>query len=47
MVDKLRAKPGGDQILVTIGNFADVPVQGTYRLIFMVFNTLFNPARPR
>jgi hypothetical protein len=42
MVDRLRAKPGGDQIAVTIGNFADVPVQGTYRLIFVVFNTLFN-----
>lgn len=42
MVAKLRAKPGGDQIAVTIGNFADVPVQSTYRLIFVVFNTLFN-----
>ncbi len=42
MVAKLRAKPGGDQIAVTIGNFADVPVQGSYRLIYVVFNTLFN-----
>ncbi|HLJ81976.1 MAG TPA: class I SAM-dependent methyltransferase, partial [Ktedonobacterales bacterium] len=42
MVAKLRAKPGGDQIAVTMGNFADVPVQGTYRLIYVVFNTLFN-----
>jgi SAM-dependent methyltransferase len=42
MVAKLRAKPGGDQISVTIGDFADVPVPGTYRLIFVVFNTLFN-----
>lgn len=42
MVAKLRAKPGGDQIAVTIGNFADVPVQGTYQLIYLVFNTLFN-----
>src|SRR5690348_2003133 len=32
MVAKLRAKPGGDQIAVTIGNFADVPVQGTIAL---------------
>ena len=40
MVSKLRAKPGGDQIAVTEGDFADVPVQGTYRLIFVVFNTL-------
>jgi SAM-dependent methyltransferase len=42
MVAKLRAKPGGDQIAVTIGDFADVPIPGTYRLIFVVFNTLFN-----
>jgi hypothetical protein len=42
MVTKLRAKPGGDQIAVTMGDFADVPVPGTYRLIFVVFNTLFN-----
>jgi SAM-dependent methyltransferase len=42
MVAKLRAKPGGDQLTVTMGNFADVPVQGTYRLIYLVFNTLFN-----
>lgn len=42
MVARLRAKPGGDQIAVTLGNFADVPVEGAYRLIFVVFNTLFN-----
>src|SRR5215472_10137051 len=42
MVAKLRAKPGGDQISVTIGDFADVPVPGTYRLVFLVFNTIFN-----
>jgi SAM-dependent methyltransferase len=42
MIAQLRAKPGGDKISVTIGNFADVPVPGTYRLIFIVWNTLFN-----
>ena len=42
MVDQLRAKPGGDRISVTIGDFADVPVSGTYRLIYVVFNTMFN-----
>jgi len=41
MVEKLRAKPGGDAISVTIGDFADVPVDGTFRLIFIAFNTLF------
>ena len=42
MVAQLRNKPGGDRISVTIGDFADVPVPGTYRLIYVVFNTLFN-----
>lgn len=42
MVAKLRAKPGGAQIAVTMGDFADVAVPGAYRLIYVVFNTLFN-----
>jgi hypothetical protein len=42
MVAKLRAKPGGDEIAVTMGDFAEVPVEGTYRLIYVVYNTLFN-----
>jgi len=42
MVAQLRAKPGGDRIAVTIGDFADVPVPGAYRLIYVVWNTLFN-----
>jgi len=42
MVEQLRAQPGGDQLAVTIGDFADVPVTGAYRLIFVVWNTFFN-----
>src|SRR5688572_23400251 len=42
MITQLRAKPGGDEISVTVGNFADVPAPGVYRLIFVVWNTLFN-----
>jgi len=42
MVAQLRAKPGGERISVAIGDLADVPVAGTYRLIFVVWNTLFN-----
>ena len=41
MVAKLRAKPGGDAIPVTIGDFADFRVDGTFKLIFVVFNTFF------
>ncbi|MFF5174767.1 class I SAM-dependent methyltransferase [Micromonospora sp. NPDC000089] len=45
MVAKLRAKPGGDRIRVAIGDMADVPVDGPYRLAYLVFNTLFNLVR--
>ena len=42
MVARLREKPGGDRIAVTMGDFADVAVEGRYRLIYVVFNSLFN-----
>ncbi len=42
MVDRLRAKPGGAELHVTIGDFADVAVEGRYRLVYVVFNTLYN-----
>jgi len=41
MVAKLREKPGGTDIPVTMGDFADVPVEGRFQLVFVVFNTLF------
>ncbi len=41
MVAKLREKPGGDAIPVTMGDFADVPVEGDYPLVFVAFNTFF------
>ncbi|MCK6481086.1 MAG: class I SAM-dependent methyltransferase [Planctomycetaceae bacterium] len=42
MVARLRAKPGGGALSVTMGDFADVGVPGRYRLVYLVFNTLFN-----
>ena len=42
MVARLRAKPGGAAHRVTMGNFADCGVPGRYRLVYLVFNTLFN-----
>jgi len=42
MVAQLRARPGGDKISVTLGDFADVPVEGSYRLIYIVWNSFFN-----
>lgn len=41
MVAKLRAKPGGDRIPITLKDFADVGVGGAFTLVFVVFNTLF------
>ena len=42
MVQRLRAKPGGSDIPVTIGDFATVSVPGTFRLAYLVFNTIEN-----
>jgi SAM-dependent methyltransferase len=41
MVARLRAKPSGADIPVTMGDFAAVDVEGTFSLIFVAFNTLF------
>jgi SAM-dependent methyltransferase len=41
MVARLRDKPGGADIRVSIGDFADVAVEGRLRLIYVVFNTFF------
>ncbi|TCB97611.1 class I SAM-dependent methyltransferase [Micromonospora zingiberis] len=45
MVAKLRAKPGGEDLPVAIGDMADVPVTGPYGVVYLVFNTLFNLVR--
>ena len=42
MVAELRAQAGGEGLAVTLGDFADVPVDGHYALIYIVWNTFFN-----
>ncbi len=42
MIEKLRAKPDGKDIPITLGDFSEVPVEGKYDLIFVVFNTFFS-----
>jgi SAM-dependent methyltransferase len=42
MVERLRAKPGGQAIPVTLGDFAELAVEGSYRLVYVVFNTFFS-----
>jgi hypothetical protein len=41
MISRLRSKPGSDRITVTQGSFADVAVEGEFRLVYVVFNTFF------
>jgi SAM-dependent methyltransferase len=42
MVAMLRAKPGADAIGVTIGDFATTSVEGTFSVVYLVFNTIMN-----
>jgi SAM-dependent methyltransferase len=44
MIERLRAKPGGDQVRVTVGDMAelDLPDAPPFALVFVAFNTLFN-----
>ncbi len=42
MVAKLREKRGAEAIGVTIGDFATTRVEGTFALVYLVFNTIGN-----
>jgi SAM-dependent methyltransferase len=42
MVAKLREKPGGEDIGVTIGDFSTTRVDGTFSLVYLVYNTISN-----
>ena len=42
MVARVRAKPGGEDISVTIGDFATTTVERTFSLAYLVFNTIEN-----
>jgi len=42
MVAQLRAKPGGDSIDVSIGDFATTTVDQTFHIAYLVFNTIEN-----
>jgi SAM-dependent methyltransferase len=42
MVAKLRAKPGGEDIGVTFGDFATASVDGPFSVAYLVFNTIMN-----
>lgn len=42
MAARLRAKPGAEDIGVTIGDFATTTVDGTFSVAYLVFNTIMN-----
>jgi SAM-dependent methyltransferase len=42
MVARLRAKPGAEQIEVTIGDFATTTVPRQFSVAYLVFNTIMN-----
>ncbi len=42
MVRQLRGKAGAERIAVTIGDFATARIDATFRLVYLVFNTIMN-----
>lgn len=42
MADRLRAKPGGAAVGVTIGDMTEARVAGRFGLVYLVFNTIGN-----
>lgn len=42
MVEQLRAKPGGDELPIEVGDIATTRVAGTFGLVYLVFNTIGN-----
>ena len=42
MVARLRAKPGAQDIDVTVGDFATTVVEGRFSVAYLVFNTIMN-----
>ncbi len=42
MVARLRSKPGAEAVGVTVGDMATTTVEGSFRVVFLVFNTIGN-----
>lgn len=42
MIAQLRKKPSGDEIPVAIGDYATTKVDGTFSLVYLVFNSINN-----
>jgi SAM-dependent methyltransferase len=42
MVDQLKAKPGADDVFVTVGDMTIARVPGVFRLVYLVWNSILN-----
>jgi SAM-dependent methyltransferase len=42
MVEELLKKPGADRVAITIGDMATTRVEGTFTLVYLVYNTITN-----
>jgi SAM-dependent methyltransferase len=42
MIERLRARPGGQQINVILGDMSSTATNRRYGLVYLVFNTIFN-----
>lgn len=42
MVDQMRSKPDGERVPITIGDMATTQVDGAFRLVYLVYNTISN-----
>jgi SAM-dependent methyltransferase len=42
MVTRLRAKPGAEQVTVTVADFATTTVEDSFSLVYLVANTIMN-----
>ena len=42
MMEKIKAKPAGDKIKVTTGDFSHTQVDGSFGVVYLVFNTIMN-----
>jgi SAM-dependent methyltransferase len=48
VLDRLRATPGGESIPVTMGDMADLPLDGPFHLVYVVWSGLFHlPSQAR
>ncbi len=42
MIDQLRARPGGGELRVAVGDMSTLDMGSTYPLVYLVYNTIFN-----